>query len=420
MDSKSMFNAVVCIIGIAIFLIHVIDIALKREKRKEEISLLLFIVFTSIHFALYLTFTLLKPNVVSDSFIIGFYTTFYAFNNVQVLLLFIYALIYVKINYKAKNELLIFNLIVFTAYMALIVVNIYTHIYFDAVGGVYVRSKYMLVSQGYQFVTFASVFFLTLFNKKLPISEKIAFGTYCLLPFVAIIVQNTLPGYAIAYLSIIVSVEILFLFVNTRKDILLAKEAKKNKEIEVKIMMSQIQPHFIYNTLASISTLIEIDPNKAQKALDDFTEYLRVNLSSLSDTGLIPFKDELKHIQTYLSLEKMRFENRLNINYEIKSSDFLVPPLSVQPIVENAVKHGILKNVEGGNITIKAYEKGGSYIVEVIDDGVGFDPGEIDKKDKMHIGINNVRSRLAAMCDGSIKIDSRKNIGTKVTITFKK
>ena len=420
MDAKSIFNAAVCVIGIAIFLIHILDLVLKKGKRRDEINLLAFIIFTAFHFALYLTFLFIKKHYTSNGLIIGFYTTFYIFNNVQLLFLFFYALTFIQISKKTREILEVFNLSIFFIFLILIIINIFSHIYFDAVNGAYVRSDWMLLSQGYQFITFTTVLFLALLNRKLSIGEKIAFSTYCIIPFIAIIIQNVMPGYAIAYLSIIIAIEILFLFVNVRKNILLANEAKRNKEAEVKIMMSQIQPHFVYNTLASISTLIEINPKKAQKALDDFTEYLRANLSSLTSTGLISFNDELKHVKTYLSLEKMRFEERLNIKYEIETTDFMVPPLSIQPIVENAVKHGILQNVEGGTITLKTYEKEEGHVVEIIDNGVGFDTSHINKKDSMHIGINNVRARLASMCDGTIKVDSQVNKGTKVVVTFRK
>ena len=200
----------------------------------------------------------------------------------------------------------------------------------------------------------------------------------------------------------------------------LANEAKKSQEAEIKLMMSQIQPHFIYNTLASISTLIKIDPDKAQKALDNFTEYLRANLSSLSQTSLIPFENELRHIETYLALEKMRFDERLNVIYDIKTIDFMVPPLSVQPLVENSVKHGILKKIEGGTITIKTYENEEAYFVEISDNGVGFAVKNAKNIDNNHIGIDNVRYRLSSMVKGDLKIESEIDKGTKVIAKFYK
>ena len=184
--------------------------------------------------------------------------------------------------------------------------------------------------------------------------------------------------------------------------------------------MSQIQPHFVYNSLSSISTLIPIDPKKAQEALDNFTEYLRHNISSLTETKLIPFDNELKHVETYISLEKIRFNDRINVTYDIKAKDFYVPPLSIQPIVENAIKHGILKKIEGGNLIIKTYETEKSYVVEVIDDGVGFDISSIDFDSNKHFGINNIKQRLKSMCNGTLEITSEPNKGAKSVISFYK
>ena len=413
-----MFNMTVCIIALVFLLIHTVSILLKKDRRKDENSLLVFIVFTAIHFAIYLTFTIIKVYYTSDAFIMSFYTTFYIMNNVEAILLFAYTLDHISVSKKTIKITSLVNTIIFGIFVVLDIVNIFTHIFFYSEGGVYQRSKAMIVSQGYQFVAFVMVFILTAFNKKLRKSDKISFAVYCILPLVAIIIQNFVPGYAIAYLSILFSVEILFLLVNVRKSAQLALESSKRADAEIKIMMSQIQPHFTYNTLASISTLIKINPDKAQQALDTFTDYLRANLSSLTQNGLIPFNDEMRHVQSYLSLEKMRFEERLTVVYDVQATDFSVPPLSLQPLVENAVKHGILKKLEGGTITIRSYENSVAYFVEVEDDGVGLDTEVINNLDNKHIGLNNVKYRISTMCHGNMKVESEIDKGTKITLTF--
>ena len=418
MDSKSVFNATVCIIGIALFLIHTVNISLKKNRRKDENYLLAFVIFNACHFAAYLALTLIRMNYTSDNLIMAFYTVFYIMNSFESLLLFVYAISYFPIKKKTSNILLAVSLALYTVFVALIITNIFNHMFFYSVNGVYTRSKTMFISQGYQFITFAMVFYLAVFNKKVEIAEKIAFSVYCAIPLLAIIIQNFLPGYAVAYLSLVIAIEVLFLFVNVRKNMELANVAKKNKEAEVKIMISQIQPHFIYNTLASISTLIKIDPEKAQKGLDDFTDYLRANLSSLSKNGLVSFADELRHVETYLSLEEMRFQDRLKVVYDIKTKDFMVPALSLQPLVENAAKHGILKKIEGGTISIKTYENNAAHIVEISDDGVGFDPNDVKGND--HFGLNNVKYRISSMCKGSLEVKSEINKGTTVTVFFYK
>lgn len=420
MDVKSVFNATVCLLGVLILLIHIVNIILKKGKRNDEMSLLYFFVFTAVHFATYFAFVLIKQQHTSDALIITFYTIFYIMNNIEVLLFYRYMSDYANIEKKTKKILNIVILSIFAIYVASDIANIFARFYFTSENGVYHRAGLMILSQGYQFVTLGICFVFALINKNLNIREKIAFSLYCVLPLISIILQNNMPGYAIAYATLLISVEILFLFLNVEKNIKIREDEKRLNEANIKIMMSQIQPHFVYNTLSSISTLITIDPEQARKALDNFTEYLRMNFSALTATKLVSFEDELKHINTYVRLEKMRFGDRLNVDFDIKVTKFNVPPLSIQPLVENAIKHGILKKIDGGTVTLSTYEDEQAYIVEVKDDGVGFDMNEIDFKGNRHIGLNNVRERIKTMSKGDIYFESEINKGTKVVVKFYK
>ena len=420
MANNMIFNATVCLIGFLILLVHIANILTKPARRKDEKALLSFFIFTAVHFATYFAFTMIRSVYTSDAFIMGFYTTFYVMNNLEVVLLFVYMLVYVEMSGKTKQTLQIINLALLAIFVILDFVNLGTHMFFFAEGGEYIRAPTMFLSQGYQFVMLGIVFFVALLNKKLTIREKVAFSSYCVLPLVAIVLQNVFKGYAIAYLSIIIAIEILFFFLNVEKSILLAKEEEKNKEAQIKIMLSQIRPHFIYNSLSAISTLIPMDPDGAQKALDDFTEYLRHNLSSLTEERLIPFEAELRHIKTYLSLEKLRFQERINVQYDIGVKDFNVAPLSIQPLVENAVRHGLLPKIEGGTLVVRTYEDESSYVIEVKDDGVGFDIEKVDFEANEHFGINNIRYRISKMSGGSLEFDSVIGEGTKATVTIGK
>ena len=420
MDNKSIFNATVCLIGVLILFIHIVNILLKKEKRKDEISLFIFFVFTMVHFATYFAFVLIKQSFTNDALIISFYTIFYIMNNVEVLLFFKYLTDYAHMAPRYHKIFNIVNLVLFGLICISDIVNIFTRMYFTSVDGVYTRGQLMIVSQAYQFIMLFASFVLVIVIKKLNIREKIAFSLYCFLPFIAIIVQNNMPGYAIAYLALFLAVEILFLFLNVEKNIKLKEEEDKLKEANIKIMVSQIQPHFVYNTLSSISTLIPIEPKKAQRALDEFSDYLRMNFSTLTGTTLVPFEDELKHIKTYVNLEKIRFGGRLKAIYDIGVTAFFVPPLSIQPLVENAIKHGVLKKIEGGTVTLRTYQTDLAYVVEIIDDGVGFDIDEIDFTSNKHIGLNNVKYRISSMKKGNITFESEKNRGTKVTVSFYK
>lgn len=420
MSGNSIFNITVCIMGIFILAIHSVNLWAKKNRRRDEETLLQFFLFTIVHFATYLAFTLIKTRRTGDAFIIAFYTAFYIMNNLEVFFLFRYARSYIEIEPKKAKVLTVANLLLLAVFVALDILNIFTGIFFTASGGVYLRSKTMILSQGYQFVTFAVIFIVAVTSDKLTAREKTAFGFYCFLPLIAILLQNAFKGYAIAYASIVLAIEILFLFLSAQKNILIAKEEEKNKEAQIRIMLSQIQPHFIYNSLSSISTLISIDPEKAQAALDTFTEYLRHNIASLTETRLIPFEDELKHIESYVALEKMRFGDRVRVVYEIQAKDFYVPPLSVQPLVENAIKHGILKKLEGGELTIRSFEDADAFIVEVRDDGVGFRMEDVVFSGNKHFGLNNIRYRIEKICGGEMTVSSAPDEGACVTLRFHK
>lgn len=190
----------------------------------------------------------------------------------------------------------------------------------------------------------------------------------------------------------------------------------------ISVMLSQIQPHFLYNSLNTIRYLCIEDPEKAEQAVIDFASFLRGNVDSLNSTGLITFEKELDHVKHYLSLEKNRFGDRVNVEYRIGVDKFLLPPLTIQPIVENAVRYGITKKEEGGTVTIKTSETEKEYEITIYDDGVGFDANAKPAKDdkRTHVGIENVRKRLQDQCNGSLTIYSMPNKGTVVKIKIAK
>lgn len=420
MSNNAVFNAAVCLIGFVILAVHIVSLSIKKNRRHDEDSLLIFLAFTAFHFAAYFTFTFIKANHTSNALIMAFYTSFYIANNLEVFFLYVYMRNYVELKEKTQKALNITNIAAFAVFAILDILNIFVPMFFHAENGEYIREKTMFLSQGYQFLMLAIVFFTAITHKQLQIREKAAFATYCVLPLIAIIFQNFFKGYAIAYVSIIVAIEVLFFFLNVEKNVKLAKEEEKAKEAQIRVMLSQIQPHFVYNSLSAISTLIPLDPEKAQKALDDFTAYLRINLSTLTESHLIPFEDELRHIKTFIALEELRFPDRINVIYDLDVTDFYLPPLSVQPLVENAIKHGILKKMEGGTVKISTYEDDDAYIVKIEDNGIGFDKDGVDFASNKHFGLNNIAYRIAKMSGGSLHMESEPNKGAKAVATFPK
>ena len=197
-------------------------------------------------------------------------------------------------------------------------------------------------------------------------------------------------------------------------------QAEKSLIIEnrMKIMLSKIQPHFLYNALTTIKGLAMTDTDKACEAIDDFSFFLRGNMDSLSAPGLIPFDKELEHTKQYLSLEKMRFGTRLNIVYDFQITSFSLPPLTLQPIVENAVRYGVTKKEEGGTVTISTKQDKKNIILTVSDNGVGFDPLQKKEDGRSHIGIQNVRDRIRIQCGGELTLKSTPGKGTVAIITL--
>ncbi|MGN0818707.1 MAG: sensor histidine kinase [Candidatus Coproplasma sp.] len=198
----------------------------------------------------------------------------------------------------------------------------------------------------------------------------------------------------------------------------LAEQEKELYKSRVNTMMSQIKPHFLYNSLSSISELCLIDPNRARDALMDFSAYLRRNMDSIDTEECVHFSNELKHVETYLNLEKMRFGDRLNIVYDIEEQNFFIPPLTVQPLIENAVKHGISAKEEGGTVTLATRREGDKIIITVSDDGVGFDVQSVEIDDgRTHIGIRNIQKRLEMILpEAGLFVHSEKGKGTTVTV----
>ena len=179
------------------------------------------------------------------------------------------------------------------------------------------------------------------------------------------------------------------------------------------VLVLQMRPHFIYNTLMSIHSLCSLDPQMAQQITMDFTNYLRRNFNAVASDSTIPFSTELEHTRAYLAVEQARYDDMLVVDYDTPFTRFRLPPLTLQPIVENAVKHGMDLDSDPLCISIRTrYTDVGTEII-VEDNGIGFDPsGESEP----HIALKNIRQRLEMMCGGTLELTSREAGGTRVTI----
>ena len=190
---------------------------------------------------------------------------------------------------------------------------------------------------------------------------------------------------------------------------------------KAQLLLSQIKPHFIYNVLANIKSLIYTDADKAADIVVAFTKYLRVQLNAIAKEEMAPFTEILGFVRNYIEIEKSRFPGKIIEYYDIGYEDFKMPHFILQPVVENAIKHGICKRETPGRLIIRSYLQDGFIVIEVEDDGVGcdVDSRETERKDG-GVGLENVGIRLRHLVRGTIGMESRLGFGTKVTIRIPK
>ena len=179
------------------------------------------------------------------------------------------------------------------------------------------------------------------------------------------------------------------------------------------IMVLQMRPHFIHNTMTSIYYLCGQDPQKARQVTLDFNTYLRKNFNAIVSEEPVPFSEELEHTRAYLAVEQAQFEDLLFVDFDTPHTSFRIPPLTLQPVVENAVKHGMDPESEPLHLSIRTRKTDSGSEIIVEDNGSGFDPAEDSEP---HHALANIRQRLEMMCGGKLEIMPREGGGTVVKI----
>ena len=291
----------------------------------------------------------------------------------------------------------------------------------DPVTNMYSRSQLYWVSQAMGgIIQIGNLVVVISARKHINQSTFLSMLIYIILPIIALSAQFPLGGLNITHLAMTVSLMVLFLDLQMRFADTLAKQKarlaiqeRELSESRVQIMVSQIQPHFLYNTLDAIYYLCRKDPNKAREAISMFSDYLRMNLRSLAADKPVAFKVELDHVMNYLELERMSSDDTINFEVDIQADAFEIPALSLQPLVENAVKHGLGGKPGGGTVRLTSREVEDGFQIVVADDGVGFDTQAAPDTSRPHVGVQNVRQRLEAMCGGTLEIKSVPGEGTE-------
>ena len=254
---------------------------------------------------------------------------------------------------------------------------------------------------------------LYLRRRKLTPKQRLAFSLYLLIPLICMLIQMFFYGLLMIVIGTTVSSIILFSFILSDHINQEIRQREENAAQRASITVLQMRPHFIYNTLMSIYYLCKKDADQAQKVILDFTTYLRKNFSALAREETIPFSEEMEHTKAYLAVEQVRFENGLSVRFDTPYTAFRIPPLTLQPIVENAVKHGVDPEQEPLEISVSTQKTDEWISIIVEDNGPGFKPAD---ENNPQIALKNIRERLELMCKGTLTIDSGEEGGTVVTI----
>ena len=217
----------------------------------------------------------------------------------------------------------------------------------------------------------------------------------------------------VAYVTISVVIAVVYSYIWLHQQFVADYEADLLAEQRIRVMQKQIQPHFIYNTLFAIRS-IEGNPKETVQAINEFSAYLRANFTALEGDTVIPFEKEMETVKDYVALQKLRFVDRFSVKYDIQDSEFSLPPLTVQILVENAIKHGISTTYKQGTIAVSSYKEKGEHVIKVEDDGVGFDVKTL--KESKGVGLRAVKNRLEYFLNATLEIKSEKGKGTVVTV----
>ncbi len=320
--------------------------------------------------------------------------------------------------FKLYWEFVEWGLFIFGAIL-LIVNEIYPYIYYIDEGSRYARMPYFFWLPS--LIGFAGILttlaVALVYNKYMMSIERVAVVSFLILPLIGIIIKLLYPETPFVTIAIVVSVIILFVSYEASYVQFLVEEERKLSQEKLKIVNQQMKPHFIFNTLTLIRFQCLTAPNEAAETVTEFSNYLRGITDYLTEEDCISVEAELDIVKNYLRIQSKRFGEGIRLEYDIKATDFDVPPFSIQTLVENAVHHGLKSGQrEKGIIRVSTKKDGKKRLVVVEDNGTGFDTKELQQKGKNSVGITNTRNRVELMCKGKLLIESEPGKGTRAVI----
>ena len=314
-----------------------------------------------------------------------------------------------------KNPVFYFNIgLCATLFILLIITQFTDGIYYFTEKNEFVRGQFYWVLIIPMLALITTNLWLVIYRRKQ--LDKRYFIAFLIYLFPLLIVM-TLQAFVTVFIFIVLAISIsalsMFGIIMYDQVDQYLRQQKEIADQRASIAVLQMRPHFIYNTMTSIYYLCEQDPNKAQKVTLDFTTYLRKNFNAITSKDPIPFTEELEHTRAYLAVVKAQYEDNLLVEFDTPHTQFRVPPLTLQPLVENSVKYGLnIDSTEPLRVSIKTEKVDNGSVIIVSDTGPG-----ISNKDngEPHIALNNIRERLSAI-KGTLTISPNENGGTIVSI----
>ena len=239
--------------------------------------------------------------------------------------------------------------------------------------------------------------------------QRQAFFIYTIIPLVSVLLQAVLFDLRIVVFGTSIATLAMFGFVLVDQTEAHVRQREEAARRQAQVMALQMRPHFIYNVMTSLYYICAQDPKRAQQVTFDFTNYLRANFDAVAQESEVPFSKELEHTRAYLSVEQARLENALVVDIDCPHTAFRLPPLTLQPLVENAVKHGADPELPPLHVNITSKKEADCSIIMVEDTGPGFD--EAPQADGTASALDNIRERLATH-GSSLEISPRQRGGT--------
>ena len=262
---------------------------------------------------------------------------------------------------------------------------------------------------------------LAVHGKGIRKKQRLIFGLLILSPLLATLAKPFYKQLHLATLLSSISLTLIVIMIVKENTSEYRRQESIKNQLEIDLMIGQIQPHFLFNVLYVIQEICYLDPETAAGAIEDFSKYLRYNMNSISIRTPIPFTEELEHVRHYVSLQQLRFGDALDVQYELECTDFKLPTLTLQPIVENAVRYGVRMTPKGrGRVLVRTSEHPDFYEIDVIDNGPGFDEEHVRNDGMSHTGLSNVRERLRHISGGELIVNSKAGEGTTVRMILPK